>query len=600
MKKMRFNILLAMLTVALSSWADVTFALLNPRTPIQGAKFSITFRLTNGSTSSISAPEIPNCKLLYGPSTSTMSSTQIINGQMSSTQTIDYTFTYLAEKEGSVTIPTVTVSVSGKSLSSKPYNLKILPPDSNPVNSPAQGSNQGGSSSKPSTTATSKISADDMFVRISLNRSSVYEQEAIVVSVKVYTRYEISAFQITSQPTFEGFLSEELDVPQGTEMEHYNGKNYYTAYLKKCIVYPQKAGQLTITSGKYDVTVVDYELVSNGFFQTRRPIEKRVITESNTAKVNVTALPTAPAGFTGAVGDFKASVEMKPLELRTNEAASYIYKVEGTGNIKYLKTPTIDLPAGFDQYTPKTDINARFTGSDMRGTYTVNFTLVPQEPGKFEIDPTKFVYFNPHDKKYHTIDLQGFDVKVAQGTATSAVTEQKTIAKGMTDILHIKPVGTNLTQNPTRVLLSGMYWLLYAAAAMLLIIIFYIYRRQLKLNADVKGRKLARANKKATKRLRQAKAAMNAKDTDKFYAELNRAMWGYISDKLDIPSSQLLRENIEQSLLELGCTEEEVHETIDILDQCEMARFTPHTEAQMSQLYDQAVATINQIESTKK
>lgn len=587
-----------MLAVALSSWAETTFNLINPRTPIEGTKFTITFRLVNGSASSISAPEIPNCRLLYGPSTSTMSSTQIINGQMSSQQSIDYTFTYLAEKAGETTIPAVTVSANGKSLSSKPYKLKILPPDSNA--GAGQGQGQGIPQGNANGGAQAKISPDDMFVRISLNRSSVYEQEAVVVSVKVYTRYEISSFQITAQPTFEGFLSEELEVPQGTEMEHYNGKNYYTAYLKKCIVYPQKAGQLTITSGKYDVTIVDYELVSNGFFQTRRPIEKRVVTESNTAKVNVTALPTAPAGYTGAVGDFKASVEMKPIELRTNEAASYIYKVEGTGNIKYLKTPTLDLPAGFDQYTPKTDINARFTGNDMHGTYTVNYTLVPQEPGKFEIDPSRFVYFNPRDKKYHTIDLQGFEVKVAQGMTTSAVTEQKTIAKGMTDILHIKVTGDNLTKTPTYLFRSGLYWLLYAAAAMLLIIVIYIYRRQLKLNADVKGRKLARANSKATKRLRLAKAAMNAKDTDKFYAELNRAMWGYLSDKLDIPSSQLLRDNIEQKLAQFGLSEEAIRQTIDILDQCEMARFTPHSEAEMSQLYDQAVTTIKSIESTKK
>lgn len=597
MKKIRFNILLAMLMTALATWADTSFALLNPRTPIEGAKFSITFRLSNGNTSSINAPEIPNCKLLYGPSTSTMSSTQFINGQMSSSQSIDFTFTYLAEKAGTVTIPAVTVSAGGSSYSSKPYQLTILPPDKT-----APQSQGGGLAGAPisSSSSSSSISPDDMFVRIALNRTSVYEQEAIVVSVKVYTRYEISAFQITAQPTFEGFLSEELDVPQGTEMEHYNGKNYYTAYLKKCIVYPQKAGQLTITSGKYDVTIVDYELVSNGFFQTRRPIEKRVITESNTAKVNVTSLPTPPAGYTGAVGDFTASVEMKPLELRTNEASSYIYKVEGTGNIKYLKTPTLDLPNGFDLYTPKTDINARFTGSDMRGSYIVNYTLVPQEPGSFEIDPSKFVYFNPHDKQYHTINLQGFSVKVAQGASTSAVTEQKAIAKGMTDILHIKVTGDNLTKNPTYIFNSGLYWLMYAAAAILLIIVIFIYRRQLKLNADVRGRKLARANSKATKRLRLAKVAMNAKETDKFYAELNRAMWGYLSDKLDIPSSQLLRDNIEQKLTQYGLTPESVAQTIDILDQCEMARFTPHSEAEMSQLYDQAVATIKSIESTKK
>lgn len=579
------------------AFADTNFALLPPRTAVQGQKFSITFRLSDGKGSTPAAPEIPNCRLLFGPSLTTMSSTQIINGQMTSSSNVDYTFTYLAEKEGTVTIPAVSITAGGKQLSSSAHTFQILPPDQNAA--PQPGSQQSIQGSQPGREA--KIDPSDMFVRISLNKSSVYEQEAIVVSVKVYTRYEISSFAITAQPTFEGFLSEELDVPSGTELEHYNGKNYYTAYLKRCIVYPQKSGQLTITSGKYDVTLVDYELVSNGFFQTRRPVEKHVVTESNNAHVNVKPLPTpVPAGYNGAVGSYTASVKMNPTELRTNEAASYIYTVEGTGNIKYLKTPTLDLPAGLDQYTPKTDINARFTGNDMRGTYSVNYTLVPQEPGKFEIPASKFIYFNPADKEYHTIDLQAFDIKVAQGAATSTVTEQKSIAKGMTDILHIKPTPEILSRQPHYVFQSLGYWLLYIGCALALVILIVAYRRQLRLNADIRGRKLAKANSKAAKRLKAARNAMERNESDRFYAELNKAMWGYLSDKLDIPASQLLRDNIGSKLAEYGLDKESVDNTISILDECEMARFTPqHSHLEMSQIYSQAASAIKSIESVK-
>lgn len=600
MNYLRFTLIIALIAIGLDASAQATFALLQPRTAIEGQKFTITFRLTNGQANAPQAPQLENCKFVYGPSTSTMSSTQIINGQMSSSTSIDYTFTYLAEKAGTITIPAVSISAGGKTLSSNPMQYTILPPDQS-----SQGQGSGSSSTMPGGAApskgTSQISADDMFVRISLNKSSVYEQEAVVATVKVYTRYEISSFQITSQPTFEGFLSEELDVPSGVEMEHYNGKNYYTAYLKKCIIYPQKAGTLTITSGKYDVTLVDYELVSNGFFQTRRPVEKHVVTQSNSAKLNVTALPEPrPASFNGAVGDFSASVEMKPTELRTNEAASYIIKVEGTGNIKYLKTPTLDLPPGIDQFTPKTDINARFTGSDMRGTYSVNYTLVPQDPGTFEIPERQFSYFNPKDKKYHTIDLRGFDIKVAQGAATMAVTEQKSIAKGMTDILHIKAATGSQLVRPSYDFRAWWYWMLYLIAAVALIVVIFIYRRQLRLQADVRGRKLARANKVAAKKFKAARAAMAAGEADKFYAELNRAMWGYLSDKLGIPASQLLRSNIASQLSAYGVGEEAVSGILDILDQCEMARFTPqHSEAEMSDLYRKAEGAVKAIENTK-
>ncbi len=600
MNYLRFTLIIALIAIGLDASAQATFALLQPRTAIEGQKFTITFRLTNGQANAPQAPQLENCKFVYGPSTSTMSSTQIINGQMSSSTSIDYTFTYLAEKAGTITIPAVSISAGGKTLSSNPTQYTILPPDQS-----AQSQGSGSPSAMPGGAApskgTSQISADDMFVRISLNKSSVYEQEAVVATVKVYTRYEISSFQITSQPTFEGFLSEELDIPSGVEMEHYNGKNYYTAYLKKCIIYPQKAGTLTITSGKYDVTLVDYELVSNGFFQTRRPVEKHVVTQSNSAKLNVTALPEPrPASFNGAVGDFSASVEMKPTELRTNEAASYIIKVEGTGNIKYLKTPTLDLPPGIDQFTPKTDINARFTGSDMRGTYSVNYTLVPQDPGAFEIPERQFSYFNPKDKKYHTIDLRGFDIKVAQGAATMAVTEQKTIAKGMTDILHIKAATGSQLVRPSYDFRAWWYWMLYLIAAVALIVVIFIYRRQLRLQADVRGRKLARANKVAAKKFKAARAAMAAGEADKFYAELNRATWGYLSDKLGIPASQLLRSNIASQLSAYGVGEEAVSGILDILDQCEMARFTPqHSEAEMSELYRKAEGAVKAIENTK-
>lgn len=583
--------------MAISAAAETSFSLVPPRPAVEGQKFTITFRVSDGQASAPKAPEIENCRLLYGPSSSTMSSTQIINGQMSSTYTIDYTFTYLAEKAGSYAIPVVSVNIGGREYTTSAATLTVLPPDqSHPRASQGQ-SSPGMSASQPS----GGISADDMFVRISLNKNTVYEQEPVVVSVKVYTRCEINSFQITAQPTFEGFLSEELSVPTGMEMEHYNGKNYYTAYLKKCIVYPQKSGDLTITSGKYDVTLVDYEIVSNGFFQTRRPIERNVTTSSNTSHLKVLPLPEPkPDGFNGAVGDFTAKATLEPAELRTNEAASYIIEVNGTGNLKYLKTPVLDLPAGIDQYTPKTDIDARFTGSNMQGRYTVNYTLVPQDPGTFEIPARQFSYFNPADRKYHTIDLDGFTMKVAQGASAVSTTEQKAIAKGMTDILHIKSTEGTLALRNTYVFRSAGYWLLYLVCALGLAAVIFIYRRKLKLDADVRGRKLARANKQASKRLKAARAAMNVHDSEKFYKELNSAMWGYISDKLGIPASQLIRDNISAQLAAKGLPADGIADTIDVLDQCEMARFTPqHSDDEMSTILQKAAAAIKAIEDAK-
>lgn len=582
-----------MALMAIAGLAQASFSLVPPNRAIEGKKFSITFRVSNGQGSAPQAPVIENCRLVYGPAVSTMMSQQVVGNRITSTSTTDYTFSYLAEKAGTSTIPAVTVSVDGKPMSSKPYELTILPPDS-----PGSG---GGGAPSASQSQSSQAPTNDMFVLISLSKSQAYVQEAVIATVKVYTRENISAFQTSAQPTFEGFLAEELPVPSGTEIEHYNGKNYYTACLKRCILYPQKSGTLTITSGKYDVTIVDYEIVSNGFFQTRRPVERNVTTQSNNATLHVIALPAPkPDGFNGAVGDYTASVEMKPTELRTNEAASYILTVKGTGNIKYLKTPKLDIPAGIDEFTPKTDIDARFNGSNMTGSYSVNYTLVPQDPGTFTIPARTFSYFNPATKKYSTIDLEPFTIKVAQGNSVATVTEQKSIAKGMTDILHIKATEGTLSLRHRYAFRSAGYWLLYALASLVLALVAWFYRRSLKLNADVRGRKLARANKQALKRLKAARKVMQTGNSDDFYKVLGSAMWGYISDKLAIPASQLVRDHISQQLADYGLSEEGIAGTISVLDDCEMARFTPALfKDQMPEILQKAEVAIKMIENVK-
>ncbi len=577
--------------------AQASLEILPPRAVTEGGKFNVTVRLKNGEGKP-HAPEIPNCKLLYEGGTSTQQSISFSGGRQESLYIVDYTYVYQALKAGTVTIPAVSVNSGGKQLTSNTVQLTILPPDKN---AQAQG-NTGGRQQYPQHAEDIKISPEDMFIRVHLNRTQVYEQEPIVATVKIYSKLNISAFRTLNQPTFEGFFSEELPVSREPSYEHINGNNYTSLELRKVILYPQKTGRLNIESGKYELTLVQYITRQIGFgFVDRVPVEKSVNTESNSASVNVIALPSPkPDSFSGAVGSFTAQATMDPLELRTNEASSYILTVKGSGNLKYLTTPKLSIPDGFDSFTPKTDIDARFTGNDMQGTYSVNYTIVPQHPGSFTIPANKFTYFNPKDKSYHTIDLPAFNMKVAQGAAVETGTEQTAIISGMTDIRHLRPIG-EISKRPTRLFYAGWYWALYALCAIALGSTIFAYRRHIRMHRDVQGLKLARANKMASKRLRAAKQFMARKEADKFYMELNQAMTGYLSDKLGIPASQLLRENIAQKLAERGLEQPEVDSTIDILDECEMARFTPqHSETEMSNLFSRAAAAIKAIESAKK
>lgn len=588
-----------MIGVVFGSFAETSFTTIPPRTVIAGNKFNITFRLKDGQGSGLKAPEVKGCTLLFGPSTSTMQNYQWVNGKSTSSTTVDYSFTYRADTPGTYVIGEARIVSDGKTYTTRPVSFTVLPPDK------AAQSGQGArvddiSSQSPDRT----VSANDVFVRIILNKSHAYEQEAIVCTIKLYTKYSISSFLPTTQPAFDGFLIEEMNLqPQLNEVEHYNGQNYMTAVLKQCIIFPQKSGKLTINSGKYDVTVVQHERFT-GFWGGTRPVEKEIKVSSNSASINITPLPQPqPEGFTGAVGSYSIDSRLSTNQFKTNEAASLIYEVKGTGNIKSIKEPVIDFPTEFEQYTPQTDISSQISGSNVTGTMTIDYTFVPQSVGSFSIGADKFVYFNPETQKYITLTTPSYDIKVAQGSAAavSSGVSKQSIASKNTDILHIKMGDLDVSKSHSYWYSSWWYWPCYILLALILLTVILVYRKQVKLNADIRGRRLAHAGKVARKRLKAAKGFMTAHDNDKFYEETLRAIWGYLSDKLGIPASQLTRDNIAQQLDEFGATPELTKSLIDIIDECEMARYSPaKSDEQIERLYGEASKAMNDMESMKR
>lgn len=603
--KLRLTILLLALIATTSAICQTSFKVIPPGNVIAGRNFSLTFRMSNGETSAPKPPELQGCELLYGPSVSTMMTSQYVNGgQRSSTTNTDYTYTYKATTPGTVTVPEITVSSGGKNYTSKSVSFEILPPDK-PIQS--QGRNQQTSPQvsaiDPSTHRPGEVSANDIFVRVSFSKSHMLEQEAVIATIKVYTKYSITSFLVTQQPVFDGFLSEDLPVDLEVNLENYNGQNYNTAVLKRLLLYPQKSGKLTVNSGKYDITIQQFELVNMGFFTTQRPIEKQIITESNMASIDVSPLPEPkPAGFDGAVGKFTVSTDMQPDDLlKTNEAAVYTYTIKGTGNIRYLKQPAVKFPSSVDTYTPKTDINAKVVGSNTSGTYQVSYTIVPQETGKLTIPATPFVYYDTEKREYVTLETPDYEINVVKGSSTSSVVEQRAIDKSMQDIRHIKQSVGKQYKEISFVFHSIYYWFAFIFVLALLVAVVIVYRRKLKFNADIKGKKHARANRVVSKRLKLARTFMNDHKNEQFYAELAKAMWGYVSDKMGIAQSQLLRDNIASQLESYGASEQLTNDVLEVLDECEMARFTPnHSDQEVVRLYEKAVSAIRGLEDLKK
>ncbi|MDE6430317.1 MAG: BatD family protein [Duncaniella sp.] len=600
MKRFISFILLALLVGASSVMAQVNFTVKPPTRVYEGQRFPVTFRLTNADGSDLKVSQINGCTLLYGPSVSTSQSYQVVNGKASSTSATEYTYYYKADKAGNFTIPSASVLADGKRYSTKAVTFTVY--DAATANTPA--------SQRPvdvddvdTQAAGRRVGNDDVFVRIILSKSSAYEQEAIGCTIKLYTKYSISSFLPTRQPAFDGFLIQEVDLqPTLNQMETYNGQNYMTAVLKKCIIFPQKSGKLTINSGNYDISVVQYDNVNMGMFQVRQPKEAKIKVNSNSASIDIRPLPQPqPEGFTGAVGKFSIDSRLVGNSFRTNDPATLIYTIRGTGNVKYVKEPVIDFPTEFEQYTPKSDIEAEVHGNDVSGSMTVEYTFVPQSVGDFTIGSDKFVYFDPQTKDYVTLTTPSYNIKVAKGvSAPVSSTDQKEVENKNSDIRHIY-LGDKAPQKEHRiVVLQTWYWMLYLVLLAVAVVLFALNRRNARLNADVIGRRTAKASKVARRRLKAAESFMKAGDSDKFYEEMLRALWGYLSDKLSMPVSQLSRDNISATLASKGYSEENAEAIVSVLDDCEMARYTPDSSSRMDSVFERGVNAINKLESNKK
>lgn len=602
----RLVITMAIVLVAISNIsAQTSFKVVPPRNVIAGQHFYVTYRLTNGEGSSLNAPQIEGCKLLSPrPGTSTMQSVQIINGVQTSSTTIDYTFTYRAEKDGTYTIPAASIIVDGKTLHSAQSSFKILPPDKNSRQQSGGYANPMIGFDDETESTGQKISKDDIFVRVILNKNNAYEGEAIECTLKLYTKYErINSFMVTSPPTFDGFLIDEIDTQASlNQVEHYNGHNYITAVLKRCIIFPQKSGKLTINSGKYDLSVVQLERVANSFFISARPVEKEVHLQPFTQTVNIAPLPQPkPVGFAGAVGQYKFESVISTTTPRTGEAVSLRYIVTGSGNIKYITLPKPSIPSDFEQYTPKSEANARIAGNTLTGTMTTEYTIVPQNVGQFKIPSQEFVYFDLAKKQYVTLSAPGFQLDVAKGSGATASVEQRDIKAKNTDILHIKTGNKGQQFNHAPIIYKIWYWVLFTILLIGCITIIALARRKMKLDADVVGRRTSRANKVAKKRLKVAETFMKKHQSERFYQEILKALWGYLSDKLSMPASQLTRQNIVETLTNRGVDESLSTDVIRILDDCEMARYTPDSslDSAVEAIYSRTSQTINALEKYK-
>ncbi|MDE5796590.1 MAG: BatD family protein, partial [Muribaculaceae bacterium] len=390
----------------------------------------------------------------------------------------------------------------------------------------------------------------NLYLRASVSKSRAYQQEALVYTVKLYTTYDAIKFiGATAAPKFDGFVVEESkDISSSLTYETVNGKTYATAIIARYIIFPQLTGDLKVTGNTYTVSVDEREYYHDPFWgnmSVAKPLQLNVT--PNDLTVTSLALPSPqPADFSGAVGTFSITSDLPAAKYESNHASSIVYTVTGTGNIKYVKLPELNdiYPKELEVFTPTADVETTVGSSNVSGKVKFDYSFMPLETGTFQIPAVRFVYFNPSTGRYEHSEAKGYTISVGKGAASAMSQTTSNLAFGQ----DLMPVG-RLAKEHGLYVRSLWYWLLlYVLPLAVLVTLALVYRNYIKTHADMSAVRSRRASKMAQRRLKKAGICMRKGEREQFYDEMLFALWGYLSDKLSIPVSQLTRQNIQQNL----------------------------------------------------
>lgn len=575
---------------------------------VSGDQVRLVFTVNSQDIKDFRAPSIKGFDVLMGPSRSQQSSIQIINGKRTSNSSTAFTYILLAGSPGTYTIPAASVEVNGEKVFSNAISIKVLPQDQTSGNS---GNNGGGSaSSSRSQAAGSRISANDLFITATASKTTVHEQEAILLTYKVYTVVNLRQLY-GKMPDLKGFHTQEVELPQQKTftLEHYKGRNYNTTVWSQYVLFPQQTGKLEIPSITFDGVVAQQTISDDpfdAFFNGGGYVEVKKKITTPKVVINVQPLPAKPAGFSGAVGEFKLASSINATDVKTNDAVTIKLTLSGTGNMKLIGTPEVKFPQDFEINDPKVTDDYKLTNSGLTGTKTFEYLAIPRHAGNFMIPAIEFTYFDLKSNSYKTLKTEAYNLKVAKGQGNadqviSDFTNKESVKMLGKDIRFIKLGDSSLRPKGDFFFGTVGYYLCYLIPLLLFVVFAVIYRQKALENANVAKVKTKKANKVATRRMKLAGKLLAENKKNEFYDEVLKALWGYISDKLSIPVSQLSKDNIEAELTNYGVQEALIAEFIGVLNECEYARYAPGNENEaMDKVYSASVEVISKMENSIK
>jgi hypothetical protein len=609
-KKLKIYLILVLAFVTLAAQAEQTrFEMSAPNAVEMGQQFRLTFTLNDRGSNLQLPPNLnSNFDILMGPSTGQSTSIRTINGRTTTEVTYSYTYILRSKSEGTFEIRPASIEIDGKVMESNSLKIQVVKAQSQPQQ---QRQPQSGGSSSNQGSQSVDLGGDNLFLRMEMSKQNVFRGEQIIATVKLYAdpNIPISGFEEVNLPTYEGFFTQDIEIPKQINFtrEVYDNRIYQVGILKKTVLFPQQNGTLTVDP--FSMTLLVQQRVRprsffDDFFSGIQTV--RTTITSKQARVNVKDLPPSPANFYGGVGNFSVSSEMSSEDVTTNDAVTLKVTINGTGNLRLIRNPELQLPTDFEVYDPRATDNVRATDNGVTGTKTIEYLFQPRFEGDYTIPSIPFVFFNPSTGSYVTRSTQEYTLHVEKGTGAESTTvlssrQREDLQLIGQDIRYIKQGNPMLRSRGATFYGTPVFYSIYGGSTLLFLFLIFIYRKKARENANAALMRNKKANRVATKRLKAASGFMKKNQDEAFHEAILKAFWGYLSDKLGIPVANLNRESAVDKLNEKNAEQNLIDDFVEIIEQCEFARYAPSggSEAR-SELYKKAVSTMSRLEKQIK
>ena len=605
----RITTILTLLLLTAAAWAQ-EMTVQAPKQVYVGDNFTVRF-VVNHKASDFRGPTFKGFSLRSGPSTSSSSSMSIINGHTSHSFQTTYSYTLTADLEGTFTVGPASCTADGKKLTTESFSIKV-----EKLSQAQQQQRQQQQQQRQRQTydpwaqqpqEASSVDEKSLFARASVSNPNPYQGEQIIITYKVYSQIPIRQYAIDKLPGNRGFWAEDLSANQ-KQIKQYeqtvDGRQYMVFEIRKGALFAQESGRLSIDPLDLNVLAMVraqrrrtgsiWDLFDDPFFNAAQAVEYPLHTQKLT--VNVKPLPNRPDDFSGAVGKFSVKGGLNLDRVKSNEALTYRLTISGSGNLMLVTPPTPQFPSSFEVYDPQIEDNIKRTDNGVSGSRTYEWVLIPRTQGNFTIPAYTFTYFDPSTAQYTTLTVDAQQVQVDKGTATASAYSQKDDVRLLNqDINYIHPVA-KLKTIQTEDHAGIVFYLAIALIGLLTATAIVWGRKNHAAQQDVAGLRLKRATREAKRRLKRASTFLGTGNTDRFYEEIYKAIWGCLADKYNIELSQLNRDTVAACLADKQVPDTQQQRIMKVLQNVDIARFAPgDAEAQKQTIYTEALLMIAEL-----